>query len=211
MPGPRRKTRIGRFLGASVAWLLVGVLPWYLASPWLAMPVVKLAGATMDTLFAWALGAEVHGTVGTLLTHLNVLVPHDGRMLPAQLTPEANYRTFGYGTVLLWALLLASRPPRLAWKLLLGTAALGPLQSLCLCLQWMRDVAIVSGPGVLAQTRLPAWSLEPIAYGYQFGFLLLTPLAPVVLWLALDRSFVRGLWVEMSLAGALERGPRPGP
>lgn len=58
------------------------------------------------------------------------------------------------------------------------------------------------------QTGLPRWSLEVVAYGYQFGFLMLTPLAPVLLWLLLDRTFVQRLWLEMSLAGRLERAPR---
>jgi hypothetical protein len=205
---PPVRTRIGRFLASSIGWLLALVLPWYHLSPGLAAPVVALAGETMGLVFPWALRAEAHGVVGTLLTQLDVLVPQGGQLMAAQLTPEVNYRTFGYGAVLLWSLLLASRPPRLPRQLLLGTAALWPLQSLSLCFQWLRDVAITGGPEVLAQTGLPGWSLELIAYAYQFGFLLLTPLAPVVLWLLLDRRFVQGLWVEMSLAGTMERGVR---
>ncbi len=204
------RTRIGRFLASSVAWLVALMLPWHQLSPWLAAPAVALAGEAMGLLFPWALRAEAHGVFGVLLTQLDVLAPQGGRMMAAQLTPEVNYRTFGYGAVLLWALLLASRPPRLPLKLLWGSLALWPLQSLSLCFQWLRDVAISSGPDVLAQTGLPGWSLELIAYAYQFGFLLLTPLAPVVLWLALDRRFVQGLWVEMSLAGAMEQGVRAG-
>jgi hypothetical protein len=46
-----------------------------------------------------------------------------------------------------------------------------------------------------------------IAYGYQFGFLMLTPLVPVLLWLVLDRAFVRQVWLEESLASALQRHP----
>ena len=36
------------------------------------------------------------------------------------------------------------------------------------------------------------WSLKLIAYGYQFGFLMLTPLAPVFNWVRLDSRFVKG-------------------
>jgi hypothetical protein len=146
--------------------------------------------------------------VGILLTQLNVLVPQGGRLAVAQLAPEVNYRTFGYGVVLLWALLLASRPRRWPVKLLLGTVVLMPLQSISLCFQWLKDALLTSGPQVLVQTGLPRWSLEVVAYGYQFGFLMLTPLAPVLLWLLLDRTFVQRLWLEMSLAGRLERAPR---
>ena len=49
------------------------------------------------------------------------------------------------------------------------------------------------------------WSLKLIAYGYQFGFLMLTPLAPVFNWVRLDSRFVKGLWIETALAGKLEQ------
>lgn len=201
-------SRITRFLLLSIAWLLVLMWPWYLLSPHLSAPVIALAGEAMRALFGWVAGVERQGTVGILLTQLNVLVPQGGRLAVAQLAPEVNYRTFGYGVVLLWALLLASRPRRWPVKLLLGTVVLMPLQSISLCFQWLKDALLTSGPQVLVQTGLPRWSLEVVAYGYQFGFLMLTPLAPVLLWLLLDRAFVQRLWLEMSLAGRLERAPR---
>ncbi len=201
-------SRITRFLLLSIAWLLVLMWPWYLLSPHLSAPVIALAGEAMRALFGWVTGVERQGTVGILLTQLNVLVPQGGRLAVAQLAPEVNYRTFGYGVVLLWALLLASRPRRWPVKLLLGTVVLMPLQSISLCFQWLKDALLTSGPQVLVQTGLPRWSLEVVAYGYQFGFLMLTPLAPVLLWLLLDRTFVQRLWLEMSLAGRLERAPR---
>lgn len=201
-------SRITRFLLLSIAWLLVLMWPWYQLSPHLSAPVIALAGEAMRALFGWVAGVERQGTVGILLTQLNVLVPQGGRLAVAQLAPEVNYRTFGYGVVLLWALLLASRPRRWPVKLLLGTVVLMPLQSISLCFQWLKDALLTSGPQVLVQTGLPRWSLEVVAYGYQFGFLMLTPLAPVLLWLLLDRAFVQRLWLEMSLAGRLERAPR---
>ena len=39
---------------------------------------------------------------------------------------------------------------------------------------------------------------------------MLTPLVPVVLWLLMDRRFMFKLWMEMSLAGALESGDAGG-
>jgi hypothetical protein len=48
--------------------------------------------------------------------------------------------------------------------------------------------------------------LEVIAYFDQLGFLIITPLMPVILWLILDRAFIRQLWMEMVLVGAAEAG-----
>ena len=202
-------SRIARFLLVSMAALIGLIVPWYFLSPYLSAPVIAAAGELMQWLFRWVEGVERHGTVGTLLTTLNVLVPQGGiaggRLVVAQLSPEVDYRTFGYGLALFYALMLASWPQRIGLKLLLGTCLLVPSQVVSMCFRWLRDALLVSGPDVLVQTGLPRWSLEVIAYGYQFGFLMLTPLVPVLLWLALDRSFVERLWVEMSLAGAMER------
>lgn len=199
-------SRIARFLLTSVLALIALIVPWYYLSPYLSAPVIAAAGELMQWLFRWVEGVERHGTVGTLLTSLNVMVPQGGRLMVAQLSPEVNYRSFGYGLALFYALMVASWPQRMWLKLLLGTCLLVPSQVISMCFRWLRDALLISGPEVLEQTGLPRWSLEVIAYGYQFGFLMLTPLVPVLLWLALDRRFVQQLWVEMSLAGAMERG-----
>ena len=59
--------------------------------------------------------------------------------------------------------------------------------------------------------KAPLWMLEVIAYFDQLGFLVITPLMPVILWLILDRAFLRQLWVEMVLVGAAEAGQRSKP
>jgi hypothetical protein len=53
--------------------------------------------------------------------------------------------------------------------------------------------------------------LEVIAYFDQLGCLVITPLMPVILWLILDRTFIRQLWVEMVLVGVAEAEKRSKP
>lgn len=149
-------------------------------------------------------GVEREGSVGTLITSLQVYLPHNGQLQVADLAPEVNYRTYPYGLALFWALLLASRPNHFALKLALGTLILIPSQAVGMCFRWLREALIITGPEVWSQTGLPRWAAEVIAYGYQFGFLMLTPLVPVLLWLAMDSRFVRQLWVETALASVMK-------
>lgn len=197
-------SRLFRFMVVSVLALVTLIIPWYFISPYLAAPVVYVAGHLMDALFGWVHGIEVHGTVGTLLTSIKVLVNQNGRMVVAELTPEVNYRTFGYGLVLFWALLIASRPLGMWKKMALGTLILVPSQVFSMCFRWLREALLTGGPDVVIQAGVPRWMLEVIAYFDQLGFLILTPLAPILLWLILDRAFVSQLWVEMVMAGAAE-------
>ena len=46
---------------------------------------------------------------------------------------------------------------------------------------------------------------DVVAYGYQFGFLMLTPVAPIMLWLLFNKSFVAALWLEAALEEAPDK------
>lgn len=196
-------SRISRLVVLGIPTLLLLMGPWYYLSTYLAAPVISLASELLQLLFPWVERVEIHGAIGTLITKLRVTVLQGNKLAIAQMTPEANYRTFGYGTVLLWTLLITSRPKHFLAKLALGTLALVPLQAISMCFQWLKDTVISGGTDILAQTGMSQWSLEAIAYGYQFGFLVLTPLAPAVLWLLLDNVFFKALWVEWTLTGSM--------
>ena len=68
------------------------------------------------------------------------------------------------------------------------------LQAVGVCIQWLNDVLNQSGPGVLAQVSPPAWAAEVVAFCFHFNLFIFTALAPVLLWLTMNRPFVRALW-----------------
>jgi hypothetical protein len=197
-------SRLFVFMVTSVLALVVLIIPWYFLSPYLAAPVISVAGQLMDSTFLWVDGFERQETVGTLLTTLNVAVNQNGRLVVGQLSPEVNYRTFGYGLVLFWALLIASRPKGMWLKMALGTLILVPSQVFSMCFRWLREALLINGAEVVRQAGVHRWMLEIIAYFDQFGFLIITPLMPILLWLILDRAFINQLWMEMVMAGAAE-------
>ena len=187
---------IGRFLGLSLLALLALMVPWYFMANGLAAPASELAGGLMHFVYpAWAEGVQRTGTVGVLLTRVGVYIPQQGQMLLADMTPEVNFLKYGYGVVLLWALLLASRPPKWLLKIALGTVVLIPVQAMSLCFHWLRDIAFQGGPKAQMTTHIVGWQLEAIAFAYQFSFLVLTPLAPVIIWLLLDKDFLKQLCI----------------
>ena len=195
-----RASLIGRFLLLALASLVLLLPLWYWAREWFAAPPLWLAGSLLKALFGWVEGFEIEGASATLLTKVQVLMPGpDGRAQLAELTPEINYAIYGYGQVLLWAMLLASRPRWWPLKMVLGSVLLLPAQVWGLCFQWRRDVVVVSGGNAMVYLGYPSWINEVIAYGYQFGFLMLAPVAPILLWLLFDRSFVAALWLEVAL------------
>jgi len=164
---------IGRFLGLSLLALLALMVPWYFIAHWMAAPAIELAGSLMHLFFpAWAEGVQRSGTVGVLLTRVGMYIPQQGQML------------------------LASRPPKWLLKIAIGTVVLVPVQAISLCFHWLRDIAFQGGPKAQMTTHIVGWQLEAIAFAYQFSFLVLTPLAPVIIWLLLDKDFLKQLWVQ---------------
>ena len=194
-----RATLIGRFLLLAIVWLAVLLPLWYWAAKWLAVPPIWLAGTVMQSLFSWVEGYEQVGVTAVLHTLVQVRMQGPTGDVLGELAPEASYPSYGYGLVLLWAMLLAARTERWWWKGLLGSLLLIPAQAWGICFQWLRDVVILSGPSGAAYLRYPGWVSEVVAYGYQFGFLMLTPVAPIMLWLLFNKRFVAALWLEAAL------------
>ena len=194
-----RNTLIGRFLLLSILWLIVLLPLWYVLARWFAAPAIWLAGAVMKACFAWVDGWHQEGVKAVLHTLVQVRMKGPQGDMLGELAPEASYPTYGYGLVLLWAMLLASRTERWWLKGLLGSLILIPVQAWGIGFQWLRDVVLLSGPYGAAYLKYSPLAANAVAYGYQFGFLMLPPVTPILLWLAFNKRFVAALWLEAAL------------
>lgn len=198
---------LGGFLLQSIAWLLLCLALWYPIGGWLAAPIGGLAGLLMEAAFpAWVVDSEREGAVLDLVTSLQLPPPPGAPAGSMTLVAEADYRAVGYGLPLLLALLLASRPRRMPAKMAAGILLLVPFQVWSVCFTWLKQAVILAGDGVAAQAGFGASGRELVALGYQFGYLVLPSLAPVAIWLALDRKLLPTLLVE----GYLERAEPDG-
>jgi hypothetical protein len=117
----------------------------------------------------------------------------------AEVVLETDPSLPGYGLPILLALLLAARGKRLILRALLGAACLVPFQAYCLVTELLKQAAITSGAA--AQTGFSALQINLIAYAYQLGALLVPTLAPILIWVWLDRAFFAAVVIE----GWLER------
>ncbi len=200
-----RATLIGRFLLLAIVWLALLLPLWYWAARWLAVPPIWLAGTVMKSTFPWVESFDQVGVKAVLQTLVQVRMQGPRGDVLGELAPEVSYPTYGYGLVLLWAMLLASRTERWWLKGLIGSVLLIPAQAWGICFQWLRDVVLLSGQSGSAYLQYSAWTRNLIAYGYQFGFLMLTPVAPIMLWLLFNKRFVAALWLEAALAESPEQ------
>lgn len=198
---------VGRFFLRALLWFALALAIWYALRGIFTAPAGWLAAQAMQAAFpGWVTGTEPDGHALVLLTRLRVFDPARGL---GELAPQANLLSYAYGTPLLAALLLAARARHAVAKIAGGALALLPFQAWGICFAWL--VQVVQAQTVQTQTGFGPWQSNAIAAGYQLGFLILPTLAPVAVWLALDRGMLRRFMAEDALSGALAAQQAPPP
>ena len=202
-----RLSLIGLFLLKTIAWFVALLLVWHQLGSYVTLPVSWVAALSVDWFFpAWAEGVEQSGTHLILLTKLQVFgIPGMPEGQIALLSPEVAFLKYGYGFPLLMALLFASHAKRLWLKLPMGAILLLPFQVWGVSFDWLKQVMIET-----ATIASSATAREAVALGYQFGYLVLPALVPVVLWAMMDKRFITTFMVEATLEGMVETHGKTG-
>ncbi|HXX86328.1 MAG TPA: exosortase H-associated membrane protein [Casimicrobiaceae bacterium] len=181
---------LARFVLMVAAWLPVTFAIWYLAAPVLVWPVAMLAELFTRSAF----GDLVRGVEqsGALLTFVTSLKPASGEAgnAKAVLSVESNVLLFSFGLPMLVALILAAREPHVVRRIVIGYVVLLPFQTWGTVADFLKNIAILAGPAVSAQTGFNAWQREAIAFSYQFGTLILPTVVPAIVWVLMHRRFL---------------------
>lgn len=99
---------------------------------------------------------------------------------------------FCYGLAVFFGLVMATplnwRHTFLQW--FIGWVALIPIQAFGIAAAALKQLSFDSGDQLREMVDAAGFSQPLIAYCYQLGYLMLPPVAPVVLWVLLNRRFV---------------------
>lgn len=181
-----------RFLLAALLWLPLAFLIWAVLGAWLAV---------VPGLFTrWALTGcwpqlftdfSQHGTAFNVGT--GVLVGN-GKTL-GQLVFALNPLMYGYSLPLLGALVMATplTPGRRAAQWLLALPLLWLAQAFGLVMEALRILLFSAGPEGASAAAANGLSPNLVALCYQFGYLILPAVLPVVLWVLMNRTFIETL------------------
>jgi len=214
-----------RFLLQAVLWLPLAFLLWYLLRSAVIAPAVRVAGWALTSWlpevykaagqeydhFAYVVLANVAGVPGLPSNELAV-------------TLQANALMYCYGSAVLVGLVMATP---LDWKrtfaqLGIGLLAMVPVQAFSLVGDALKtasydlsaavsagvtdagfpDAAVAAGARAsgAAQAALALHGLgaEAIGLWYQFGYLFLPPIVPIVIWILLNRRFIESLGARLA-------------
>ncbi len=176
-----------RFFAKVVAWLLVLTLAWSQFGKWTSQPVGWLTQAALHMgVGDWV--RQVHMAPGVIEVQTRLEVAVNGQWGEVEVSGDPAH--LSYGLPILWALLLASGGWRRWRGMLMGMVALWPAQVFSLYFDLVKKMAMAV-PGGAGALRIDQWQLEGIALGYQLGTLMMPTVVPILLWLWLDRAFVR--------------------
>jgi hypothetical protein len=182
---------LGRFIVTVLGWLPATFVLWYFAAPALLWP------ARLAVEFVARAGfADLVRTLeqnGATLTFVTTLKPGSAIAASGQLTVDVDMLLYSFGLPLFAALVLAAREPGWPRRLVVGYAVLIPFIAWGLLADFLKNVAITSGPLVASQTGFVAWQRETIAFAFQFGSLILPTVVPAVVWVLTHRAFLERL------------------
>ena len=189
-----------------IAWSVVLFALWYIAARPLSLGV------------AWGAAGLLHA--GAPVERANPRWADAKTMFDLELDGSTTYRrhlpsdavfevmvnplkqTFGLPFFL--ALLLASRPPRLARKAALGAAILLGLAAFGVACEVAVNLGNIVGPDGLALVDFSAFQATFAALGFQLGTLIFPTVVPAMLWAAMDPRY-------MDAAAKWTRGNRGSP
>ena len=189
------RSPLARFIVTVLAWLPVTFAVWYVVAPVLIFVVKFLC--MLAVLPLGDLVSEVEQN-GASLLFVTTLRGGQAAQAGGVVSVSVNGLLYSFGMPMFAALTLAAREPRRWVILALGIVALMPFVAFGAVADFLKNVAITSGPLVASQTGFSAAQRELIAFAYQFGTLIMPTVTPAIAWVVTHRSFLermRGLTV----------------
>ncbi|HJU23944.1 MAG TPA: exosortase H-associated membrane protein [Casimicrobiaceae bacterium] len=193
MSSPAAQTRAAASAGVrpfalrTLALLAPAFAVWYFAAPLLLFPAILIARVVARVGFGGLVrSVEESGSIATFVTTLHSAA----NGMAGTVTVDVNLLLYSFGLPLFAALTIAAHERRYKRHLAIGYVVLMPVVAFGAFADFLKNLAITSGPAVASQTGFGAWQREAIAFAFQFGSLILPAVAPAVLWIAMHRGFL---------------------
>lgn len=177
------------FLLAVVVWLPLAFLGWAVLSAMLVWVPAQVSGWVLSGLWPSVFnGASHNGADWQAVT--GIMVQQPGGL--GQLVFDLNPMMYGYSLPLFFGLVMATHltPGQRALQYLIALPVLWLAQIFGIMTGALKLVVFDAGLQGAAAAQVAGLSPDVVALCYQFGYLILPAVVPVVLWVLLNRRFI---------------------
>lgn len=202
---------VGRFALKVGLWLPICYGVWYFSSIFSVIPLASV----LDTLMTWIFptligGIEPAGNQLLVTTQLTVPHPDATNAMIGLIRFETHPLDYGYCVPLYTALVLASpgEDRRKVFLWLVGMTILFVVQLFGVATSITKILAFHIDGSAREQLAFSRAGYELLALAFKFGYLILPPISPILLWIVQFRSFLSNL---TGLESVGERSGRPHP
>lgn len=198
------------FVASAFGWMLALTVLWTQISPWTSYPVGVISSVALEQgAPMWVREVRLKPGVMDVDTRVAIPVPSAGGRR-AEVTIDVNPARYAYGLPIFLALLLAARGTGRLMRGVVGYLVLLPAQAFSLSMYALMQLVLAAQVNARL-LRIAPWQLELLVYGYQVGSLVVPTLAPILVWLWLDRQFVAKVvvpaWKPSALASPAAADP----
>lgn len=185
------------FLLTAVLWLPLAFFLWFALRSVVVFLPIKLAGAGlvawMPSVFESVMQEFSSAVVTTRFEAAGFEAVPDGQV--AMMGTDVDALMYCYGWPILLALVMATP---LTWRrtflqLGIGLVVLVPAQAFGIAGEILLQLSYNFGDAVKAAVESAGASQYLIAFWYQFGYLILPPIVPVVAWILMNRRFIESI------------------
>ena len=193
-----------RFMLGVLIYFPITFLLWYLTAAWHLAPITMLSQAILHLVTPDALmWLKLDGH--NLIVAANFSQAANGSIVTPALNGDAlgfqiNPLVYSYGLPLLVSLLLATPTQHKLSKIAMGLALILPTELFSMVFSVLKTLTFNVGSTFIAQQSLSQTGVDAIALGYQVGMLLLPMIAPLVIWVGLNREFMTQLAPQLEYA-----------
>lgn len=182
------------FLFSVLVWLPLAFLGWAVLATWLVSVPGMISGWTLTGLWP-TLFSEVSHSGAHWQAVTDIMVRQHDTGAYGRLIFELKPMLYGYSVPLFFALLMATdldpwertRQGAIALPVLWLAQAFGMITGA------LKLVAFDAGAPGMAAAQVAGLPPNVAAFAYQFGYLILPSVAPVLLWMVLNRHFIGSL------------------
>ena len=185
------------FLLRTLLWFPIAFFVWFYFASLLTLPLAAMVRPIILGLFPeWIEAIEQQSYLLDVVTRFappaSIIVP-PGQEPIVILT--INPLIYGYSLPFFAALTLAAPSEGMdkSIKILLGVVLLLPVQTWGVVFDIIKTLSFDLGATVATKLGIQGWRLEAVALGYQFGYLILPAISPLIIWIAMHRRFVANL------------------